>query len=491
MIDNGKITAPVRMRDVWRLLGDTARSLKELCLSANINIWSKRKPVPGDSISPLEEEDFAAVDYGIKVGAGDNTAGFAFDELINALDNAVREGKSISVTYNRPHAAFRLTDFNGYDHFAPAPKCPPPTIPESKRVMDIYTAEQGQEIAFPRDWQTVHDYFADHFTKDGNGVYVRKPSDNIEMLDFSGIASLLNLAGAQSILDRFLGDNPQDCDTEDDWNALGDRLEQFRPVIVHRACRFYRNNSSVGTWIYWRGADTDTDNYRHALKIDPLYIGTDGIIADSRYSSWHDIFTSGELRVIELLLVDDGGMSLAFPIPGLYYSIHWNYIETIIIPTTGEHYLHINDDTEYSEDDDGKYCLVAVDFAVSDGGRTGALDYYDTITVCIAEDTHGKSRLTQWPALDMKSLDADTDTDEAETSYLDLGDGDRQAWMFRRCTLETRSGYAYAVVDCTKDGKHGYLAKRLQVAKAVSCFGTGEWLNGKPWWNDDKWKYNK
>lgn len=36
-----------------------------------------------------------------------------------------------------------------------------------------------------------------------------------------------------------------------------------------------------------------------------------------------------------------------------------------------------------------------------------------------------------------------------------------------------------------------YHGARLVWQKVKSCFGSGVWLNNKPWFNGDKWKNNR
>ena len=139
---NGKVSAPVSVYDVQRALGDNSASVKNLCVSDAVNMWSKVKPVePAPSsivLEPLvmpasgisDDKTFRTLngDWGCMVV---NTQGVERTGLINISDlgdvgndsyqivKAV--GDQFSWKHRKPSSVGRLTDFNGYDHRAVPP----------------------------------------------------------------------------------------------------------------------------------------------------------------------------------------------------------------------------------------------------------------------------------------------------------------------------------------------------------------------------------
>lgn len=158
--NNGKISAPVSIRDVQLTLGESIGVLApkrnngvdyDLCGSPNINIWSRIKPCRYDSLVKMQPHDFTAVadpddpnkeniilanqtltpiTYG--------TTGIIFPTMMMWNDAArLKAGLTVSGLKDQSAAEYRhdyptgwdgkhyyasrLQDFDGYNHYAPIP----------------------------------------------------------------------------------------------------------------------------------------------------------------------------------------------------------------------------------------------------------------------------------------------------------------------------------------------------------------------------------
>ena len=95
---NNKITAPVSIYDVQRALGISDTDLYHICVSNNINLWARYKPIRiphggndvGDQPSPINDSVRAAWSYGVQTKyAYDGTT---FNSLLDFVDGVLRNG---------------------------------------------------------------------------------------------------------------------------------------------------------------------------------------------------------------------------------------------------------------------------------------------------------------------------------------------------------------------------------------------------------------
>lgn len=122
-VSNGKITAPVSIRDIAQTIGDSS----DVCKSPNINAWSARKPIRHPSRTKLTDTQMAQYNYGFAISATDDVPSdeSVFDTDPNqTLNKAIASGGEW--TYLRPRGSAynehsRILDFEGYNHYAPAP----------------------------------------------------------------------------------------------------------------------------------------------------------------------------------------------------------------------------------------------------------------------------------------------------------------------------------------------------------------------------------
>lgn len=113
---NGKITAPVSIADVQKVLGKSSNDVGTLCTSDNVNKWSKSKPYNISSLGPLVDaekkgtpaQNAEGIFYGLKASS---TA----TDLSN-LHNATYE--YVGVPKGGADSPYRPSDFAGYDHNA-------------------------------------------------------------------------------------------------------------------------------------------------------------------------------------------------------------------------------------------------------------------------------------------------------------------------------------------------------------------------------------
>ncbi len=106
------ISAPVSFSDVQTVIGDASNTLSALCTSANINKWSKRKPIRSSSLTALTS--FAG---------SDTHWGLTVPTIAAPSASAPTQYAATSWTYNQPRGSanseyYRLLDFDGYNHAA-------------------------------------------------------------------------------------------------------------------------------------------------------------------------------------------------------------------------------------------------------------------------------------------------------------------------------------------------------------------------------------
>lgn len=127
---NGIISAPVSIKDVQEVLGETSNDLAPLCKSGKLNMWSKHKPVvlpklftDGDSewYKGARDTDF----YNGVNCCGIRKVGTNLGHFVTTpqtLQTFVFN-MAASLTYIRPSGGtsspYRLSDFDGYDHNTP------------------------------------------------------------------------------------------------------------------------------------------------------------------------------------------------------------------------------------------------------------------------------------------------------------------------------------------------------------------------------------
>lgn len=158
--DNGKITAPVSIRDVQLTLGESIGVLApgrnnletyDLCGSPNINIWSRIKPCRYDSLDVMQPHDYTAVADPEDPNKGNvvlsaqtltpitnGTTGIIFPTMMKWSDAAkmkagftvegYKDQSASEYRHDYPtgwdgkhYYASRLQDFDGYNHYAPIP----------------------------------------------------------------------------------------------------------------------------------------------------------------------------------------------------------------------------------------------------------------------------------------------------------------------------------------------------------------------------------
>jgi hypothetical protein len=114
--DTALITAPVAMSDVQNALGISTKTLSGLCTSANINKWSKCKPIRSDEKSQLSSFAGSDTQWGLTI------------PTINPPYGLVSGYSDSNWEYNKPRGVkddvveyYRLLDFDGYYHAAVPP----------------------------------------------------------------------------------------------------------------------------------------------------------------------------------------------------------------------------------------------------------------------------------------------------------------------------------------------------------------------------------
>lgn len=106
----GVISAPVDVkRDIAGVLGVQSGDVGELCQSAAINPWSKRKPVERAGRHPATLAELAAIHYGFDLNPR------SAYELYSGGYNGFHWD------YTKPTTWFRVLDFDGYKHNATRP----------------------------------------------------------------------------------------------------------------------------------------------------------------------------------------------------------------------------------------------------------------------------------------------------------------------------------------------------------------------------------
>ena len=136
-VSNGIITAPVSIKDVQKVLGETSNDLATLCKSNNINMWAKYKPESYKAMIYMSDDNRKSNNYGIvNIPYYTQVVDMAKDVLANTMANA----SNVSTlelyldpwSYKKPtggeDSPYRMYDFVkygdtslGYLSTAPAP----------------------------------------------------------------------------------------------------------------------------------------------------------------------------------------------------------------------------------------------------------------------------------------------------------------------------------------------------------------------------------
>ena len=129
-VSNGKITAPVSIDDVKSVLGESSNDLATLCKSANINKWSKNKPIKHNCLFKPTEAQKKEANYGISNIPYYRLLGKMTQDVINgSMENATNistlDTRIEPWHYQQPiggyASPYRLGDFDGYFANASAP----------------------------------------------------------------------------------------------------------------------------------------------------------------------------------------------------------------------------------------------------------------------------------------------------------------------------------------------------------------------------------
>lgn len=130
-VNNGKITPPISIDDVKSVLGElSTNDLATLCKSANINKWSKNKPIKHNCLFKPTEAQKKEANYGISNVPYYRLLGKMTQDVING---SMKNATNISTLdtriepwhYQQPMGGYaspyRLGDFDGYFANASAP----------------------------------------------------------------------------------------------------------------------------------------------------------------------------------------------------------------------------------------------------------------------------------------------------------------------------------------------------------------------------------
>ena len=139
-VSNGRFSKPIRLKEDLANFFGLSANLGNIIKNANINMWSKKKPIISSKVSELTDEDRKAAAYGLY-----------FDP-----NSSVR----IEWKYKRPTGGssswFRALDFNGYDHYMKSGL----QFTSENYSKDIVKSSSGLEVALYTDPEmiTVKDF---------------------------------------------------------------------------------------------------------------------------------------------------------------------------------------------------------------------------------------------------------------------------------------------------------------------------------------------
>lgn len=126
--ENGLITKPVNTTDVCSTIGEGKHRIGYLCISENINIYSKNKPMRHSTLAELNDTNKKAAKYGYRIPAAVEGTTimnyFTSSTTPSAWSPSSSDAPYVIITngwwYERPKGGtsspYRLGDFNGYNH---------------------------------------------------------------------------------------------------------------------------------------------------------------------------------------------------------------------------------------------------------------------------------------------------------------------------------------------------------------------------------------
>lgn len=115
VLQGSKIQRPVSVADVRQVLGASSNDVGTLCVNTNINKWARHKPINFPSVGVLSEADF-------KGSTGDIAQGIFYGLKATTFSDwgGIHDAGYDYVGRPKGGASspYRLTDFDGYDHYA-------------------------------------------------------------------------------------------------------------------------------------------------------------------------------------------------------------------------------------------------------------------------------------------------------------------------------------------------------------------------------------
>lgn len=108
-VNNGKITHPISIDDVKSVLGESSNDIATLCKSANINMFSRYKPVSYPKLFDVTDAERKSIGHGISPTTKTSTS---------LSGEFIKQAAQLNWNYTKPSGGssspYRLGDFNGY-----------------------------------------------------------------------------------------------------------------------------------------------------------------------------------------------------------------------------------------------------------------------------------------------------------------------------------------------------------------------------------------
>ena len=126
--DNGIVTKPVNTSDVCSAIGEDKHRIGYLCVSGNINIYSKHKPMRFATLSELTTANKKSAKFGYRIPTRVQGTTIMNYFIASSAPSAWTPSSSDAPYvlmkngwwYERPQGGetspYRLGDFNGYNH---------------------------------------------------------------------------------------------------------------------------------------------------------------------------------------------------------------------------------------------------------------------------------------------------------------------------------------------------------------------------------------
>ncbi|MBR1449568.1 MAG: hypothetical protein IJ588_12590 [Prevotella sp.] len=381
---NGKITAPVSVKDVQQALGTSVADVGRLCESPNINVWARYKPVPCDltggnnTPAPLTEEQRAAEAYGVE----SIIDAISYNQLDTLTDYINENPTSINFikmkAWGNNVRWHRLTDFvktgsttEGYNHRAKPSGVTvtsrgvahtlSPLIPVSMRNMEIETGSTEFRFLIPRDYEWVKFYYDPDYG--GTGTY---EGATVELTDSESLCAFevmgLTINDAANLTRGFFLFAVNDYDGK--WYVAYSKQQEVNGTGS--------NATVVDKYLNLNTTGGDED---HTNIMDP---------ADAHNTLMVKEIT-GRFLVVEYYYKTGSGNGTYYLIPGMSYEINISRVSTAPSSTdiTGElSFVGVSSDTA----DTWLVMSVRVVRSLSDL-RTYLRSQYDNITVAIGGST--------------------------------------------------------------------------------------------------------